>query len=90
MKVSAKNLKIDKIIGSSVKAILIFSYSTHQSFKGVWLVLSFQFQFQKLFLDNSNPLIYSRLSRCSTAKRSSTGLVPIGPAKVKALKVPLK
>ena len=31
-------------------------------------------------------LIYSRLLRCSIAMGSSTGLVPVGPAKVKAQK----
>ena len=30
-------------------------------------------------------IIYSRLSKCSTAKGSSTGLVPVDPTKVKAL-----
>ena len=31
-------------------------------------------------------IIYSRLSRLSTARGSITGLVPVGPTKVKAFK----
>ena len=31
-------------------------------------------------------VVYSQLSRCSTARMSSTGLLPVAPAKVTAIK----